>query len=89
VAEASLARGVRGIQQADPGFDPSRIAGYVGMIFRATQQAWTAGEIGPLRDRLTPQLHGEVQARYDRLQGAGRVNHVGEIEIVAMVTEAW
>jgi predicted lipid-binding transport protein (Tim44 family) len=89
VAEASLARGVRTIQRSDPGFDPSRIAGYVGMIFRATQQAWMAGEIGPLRDRLTPELHGEMQAHYDRVQRSGRVNRVAEIEITATVTEAW
>ena len=89
VADSNLARGLREIRESDPGFDPSRIAGYVGMIFRATQQAWMTGEIGPLRDRMTPELHGEMQAQCDRLRHAGRANRIGEIDIAARITEAW
>lgn len=89
MTESSLDRGLRHIRRTDPGFDPSRIAGYVGMIFRTTQHAWMAGDIGPLRDRLTSEMHGAMQAQYDRLQSTGRVNRVAEIEITATVTEAW
>jgi predicted lipid-binding transport protein (Tim44 family) len=89
ISQSSLDRGVRDIRRSDPGFDPSRIAGYVGMIFRTAQDAWMTGDIGPLRDRVTPELHGEMQAQFDRLRSAGRVNRVAEIEITATVTEAW
>ena len=89
MVESSLDRGVRDIRRSDPGFDPSRIAGYVGMMFRTVQDAWMTGDIGPLRDRVTPEMHGEMQAQFERLQRAGRANHVAEIEITAMVTEAW
>ena len=89
VTESSLDRGLRDIRRTDPGFDPSRIAGYVGMIFRTTQHAWMRGDIGPLRDRVTPELYGEMQAQCDRLRRAGHVNRVAEIEITATVTEAW
>jgi predicted lipid-binding transport protein (Tim44 family) len=89
IIESSLDRGVRDIRRTDPGFDPSRFAGYVGMIFRTAQHAWMTGDIGSLRDRVTPEMYGEMQAQCDRLRSAGRVNRVAEVEITATVTEAW
>jgi predicted lipid-binding transport protein (Tim44 family) len=87
--ESSLDRGVRDIRRRDPGFDPSRMAGYVGMMFRTAHDAWTTGDIGPLRDRVTAELHGEMQSQFDRLKSAGQVNRVADIEVTATVTEAW
>jgi len=89
ISESSLDRGVRDIRRTDPGFDASRFHGYIGMIFRTAQQAWMAGDIGSLRDRVTAEIYGEMQAQCDRLRSAGRVNRVAEVEITATVTEAW
>jgi predicted lipid-binding transport protein (Tim44 family) len=89
ISQSSLDRGVREIHRTDPGFDPSRFAGYAGMIFRAAQHAWMTGDFESLRDRVTPEMYGEMQAQCDRLRSAGRVNHVAEVEITATVTEAW
>jgi predicted lipid-binding transport protein (Tim44 family) len=87
--ESSLERGVRTIRQTDARFDPDRFAGYTGMVFRDVQNAWMTRDIGPLRDRLTPEMYGELQARCDRLHEAGRLNRVDGIEIRAEITEAW
>ncbi|HET9489794.1 MAG TPA: Tim44-like domain-containing protein [Methylomirabilota bacterium] len=87
--ESSLERGVRDIRQTDARFDPDRFAGYTGMVFRDVQNAWMTRDIGPLRDRLTPEMYGELQARCDRLHEAGRLNRIDCIEIRAEITEAW
>jgi len=89
LSESSLDRGLRQIRRTDPGFDPSRIAGYIGMVFRTAQGAWMAGDIGPLRDRVTSEMLGAMQAQCDRLRRAGRASRVADIEITATVTEAW
>jgi predicted lipid-binding transport protein (Tim44 family) len=59
------------------------------MMFRDAQRAWMAREIGSLRDRVTPEMYGEMQAQCDRLRSAGRVNRVAELETTATATEAW
>jgi predicted lipid-binding transport protein (Tim44 family) len=89
ITESSLDRGLREIRGTDPGFDPSRFDGYIGMIFRTAQHAWMAGDIGSLRDRVTAEIYGEMQAQCDRLRSAGQVNRVAEVEVTATVTEAW
>jgi predicted lipid-binding transport protein (Tim44 family) len=89
VPEAHLERGLSDIARTDPGFDPSRFTGYAGMTFRATQRAWTTRDFSAVRDRLTPELYAALQAHGDRLRETRRVNHIEDIDVVAMVTEAW
>jgi hypothetical protein len=43
---------------------------------------------GALRDRLTPELHGALQAQCDGLRIDGRANRIDDVEITAIVTEA-
>lgn len=85
----ALDRGVRDIRQTDPGFDPTKFAGYTAMVFRDVHSAWMARDIRSLRDRLTPQIYGELQAHCDRLRKAARSNRVDHVEIRAEITEAW
>ena len=73
----------------DPKFDPARLIGYIEMVFRRTHDARMSGDIGPLRDRVTPQLYGELRAQCEQVGSLGRPRHVEEIEIRAEVTEAW
>jgi predicted lipid-binding transport protein (Tim44 family) len=87
--DPSLDRGVRDIRRTDRGFDPSRFIGYAGMMFRDAQSAWVTRDIESLRDRVTPEMHGELQARCDRLRSTHRATRVEAIEITAEVTEAW
>jgi predicted lipid-binding transport protein (Tim44 family) len=86
---SALARGVRDIRRTDPGFDPARFVGWVGMVFRATQAAWATRDITAVRDRLTPEMFRELHARCDQLQRSGRAARAEQIEIQAAVTEAW
>lgn len=88
-ADPSLERGVRDIRRTDPGFDPERFVGYAAMVFRAAQRAWTARDLAPVRDRLTPELHDALQARCDRVRHSRRINRIEHVEITATVTEAW
>ena len=82
---SDLDRGVQDIRRMDPGFDPVRFAGYTGMMFREAQTAWTIRDIGVLRDRVTPEMYGALQAQCDRLRTTHRVHRAAQIEI----TEAW
>jgi predicted lipid-binding transport protein (Tim44 family) len=87
--DSSLYRGVRDIRRTDAGFDPARFVGYTAMVFRDVQNAWMTRDIGALRDRVTPELYGELQLRCDRLRSARQSNRVDRIEIGAEITEAW
>jgi predicted lipid-binding transport protein (Tim44 family) len=87
--DSSLERGVRDIRRTDAGFDPARFAGYTAMVFRDVQNAGMTRDFGALRDRLTPELYGELQGRCDRLRSARQSNRVERIEIGAEITEAW
>jgi predicted lipid-binding transport protein (Tim44 family) len=87
--DSSLDRGVRDIRRTDSGFDPTRFVGYTAMVFRDVQNAWMTRDIGALRDRVTPELYGELQVRCDRLRSARQSNRVDRIEIGAEITEAW
>jgi predicted lipid-binding transport protein (Tim44 family) len=88
-AGSGFDRGVLDIRRTDPGFDPARFAGYTGMLFRDAQRAWTTRDIGSLRDRVTPEVYGELREQCDRLREAGQANRVERIEITAEITEAW
>jgi predicted lipid-binding transport protein (Tim44 family) len=86
---ASLADGIRDIRRTDPGFDPTRFAGYTGMVFRDAQAAWTTQDLRAVRDRVTPELYVELQAQCSRLRTIGHADRVERIEITAEITEAW
>lgn len=87
--DSSFERGLRDIRRTDPGFDPTRFAGYTGMVFRDAQGAWMTRDIGSLRDRVTPEMYAELQAQCDRLRDTGHANRVERIEITGVITEAW
>jgi predicted lipid-binding transport protein (Tim44 family) len=89
LVESSLDRGVREIRQTDAKFDPARLAGYTGMVFRDVQIAWMTRDIDSLRDRLSPEMYGELQARCGQLRQARQLNRIDGIEIRAEITEAW
>lgn len=86
---SSLDDGIRDIRRTDPGFDPTRFAGYTGMVFREAQAAWTAQDIRAVRDRVTPEMYVELQAQCSQLRNIGHADRVERIEITAEITEAW
>ena len=86
---SSLDEGVRDIRRMDPKFDPARFVGYIAMVFRATHNARMTRDVHSLRDRVTPELYGELQAQCERSASLRQASHVEEIEIRAEVTEAW
>jgi predicted lipid-binding transport protein (Tim44 family) len=88
-AETELERGVRQIRRTDRGFDPARFAGYAGTTLRDVLSARTARTADPLRDRLTPAMYAELQARDDRLRADGRSARFAGVDVDPEVTEAW
>jgi hypothetical protein len=88
-AASNLDRGVSDIRRTDPGFDPTRLAGYTGMLFRNAQAAWATQDIQAVRDRVTPAMYVELQAQCARLRKLGQADRVERIEVTAKVTEAW
>jgi predicted lipid-binding transport protein (Tim44 family) len=89
VVDSSLDRGVRQIRQTDPGFDPSRFAGYAAMMFRDTESALVSRDLGPLRDRVTSEMYGRLQEQRDEIRSRGQTDRVEAIDIVAEITAAW
>lgn len=87
--DSSLDRGVRDIRRTDPGFDPSRFAGYAAMMFRDTHSAWVSRDIAPLQDRVTWEMYDRLQAQCDGIPSTGKADGVEEIDVVAEVTAAW
>jgi predicted lipid-binding transport protein (Tim44 family) len=87
--DSSLDRGLADIRRTDPRFDPSRFAGYAGMVFRDTYAGWMTGDVESLRDRVTPELFAELQARCDRMRNAGHVYRADDVDVVAAITGAW
>jgi predicted lipid-binding transport protein (Tim44 family) len=59
------------------------------MMFRDVKAACGARDAGPLRDRLTPEMHAELQTFCEGLRTAGRSVRVDEVDVGARVTEAW
>ena len=86
---SSLDEGVRDIRRMDPKFDPARFVGYIETVFRATHTARMSRDVSSLRDRVTPELYGELKAQCDRAVSLRHASHVEQIEIRAEVTEAW
>jgi predicted lipid-binding transport protein (Tim44 family) len=86
---SGLEEGVRDIRRMDPKFDPARFVGYIEMVFRATHIARMRRDVPSLRDRVTPELCGELQAQCERLEILRRASHFAQMEIRAEVTEAW
>lgn len=84
-----LERGVEDVRRTDHGFDAARFAGYAGMTFRDVQHAQMARDAGGLRDRLTPAMYVELQARCDRLRTGGRSVRFAAVDVSSEVTEAW
>jgi predicted lipid-binding transport protein (Tim44 family) len=85
-----LDRGLDHIRQMDPGFDAAALAADAAEAFGAVQNAVAAGDVAPLRPRLTPEMSAHLQAQCDGLRRAGRVNRIERIQIErAEVTEAW
>ena len=87
--DSSLDDGLRDIRRMDAKFDPARFTGYIERVFRDIHDARMSRDVGSLRDRVTPQLYGELRARSERSRSLGHASHVEQIEIRAEVTEAW
>jgi predicted lipid-binding transport protein (Tim44 family) len=59
------------------------------MTFQDVHGAAMAGDLTGLRDRVTPAMYVELEARGHRLRDSGRSVHVAAVEVSAEVTEAW
>lgn len=89
-APSDLDRGVGHIRQMDGAFDPVRFAETASDLFFKVQAAWTARDMGSVRDLLTPEMHATLQEQCDRLRAERRVNRLENIAVrSAEVTEAW
>jgi predicted lipid-binding transport protein (Tim44 family) len=85
-----LERGLTHVRQMDPGFDPEGVARSAAEAFRAVQTALGLRDMGPIRDRLTPEMHAVLQGQCDELKGSGRTNHIEQIRIErSEITEMW
>jgi len=89
-AGADLERGLGHIRSMDASFDPAAFAAHAPAVFRAVQGGLAMRDLVSLREELTPEMYGELEAQAERLRTARRTNRVERIEIKRTeVTEAW
>ena len=87
---SDLDRGVGHIRQTDLAFDPARLAQDASQTFFRIQSAWSARDLAPVRDLLTPEMVGVLQADLERLRSQGKANRIENMLMQgAEVTEAW
>jgi predicted lipid-binding transport protein (Tim44 family) len=85
-----LERGLRHVRQMDPGFDAAALAAEAAEAFRVVQAALSAGELEPLRGRLSPEMWTHLSAQSEELGRAGCTNRIERIQVEhAEVAEAW
>jgi predicted lipid-binding transport protein (Tim44 family) len=85
-----LERGLGHIQQMDSAFDLRRFSDTASDVFFRIQAAWTARDMGAVRDVLTPEMYETLQKECERLRAEQRINRLENIAVRAVqVTEAW
>jgi predicted lipid-binding transport protein (Tim44 family) len=85
-----LDRGLGHVRQMDPGFDAAGLAADAAEVFRGVKTALAAGDLEPLRSRLSSEMWSDLQAQCGALRRAGHTNRIERIQIGrAEVTEAW
>jgi predicted lipid-binding transport protein (Tim44 family) len=87
---SDLDRGMGHIRQTDLAFDPARLAQDASQSFFRIQSAWSARDLTPVRDLLTPEMADSLQADLERLRAQGQTNRIENMLMQgAEVTEAW
>jgi predicted lipid-binding transport protein (Tim44 family) len=87
---SDLDRGIGHIRQMDPSFDPARFGELATDIFFKIQGAWTARDLRPVADLLTPEMSSSLERDCDRLRAERRINRLENIAVrQAVATEAW
>ena len=87
---SDLERGLGHIRQMDSAFDPRRFTETATDVFFTIQAAWTARDMGAVRDVLTPEMYETLQKDCERLRAERRVNRLENIAVRTVeVTEAW
>ncbi len=90
VETTDLAQGTAHIRQMDPSFNPEVVADVARGMFMEVQAAVQRRELAAVRERLTTEMFGVLQAQIDKLKGLRQTNIVDGIEIRgAEVSEAW
>jgi predicted lipid-binding transport protein (Tim44 family) len=88
--DEDLDRGIAAIRSMDAGFTPLRFAGLARDMFVRVQSAWSTRDLGPVRDALTDEMAGSLEADLARLRDARRVNRLDKLTVdTAEPTEAW
>ena len=89
-AVSDLERGLGHIRQMDSAFDPGRFTETAADVFFNIQAAWTARDMGSVREVLTPEMYETLQKEGERLRVERRVNRLENIAVRTVeVTEAW
>jgi predicted lipid-binding transport protein (Tim44 family) len=87
---SEIERGLGHIRQMDGAFDPDALVGQARDTFFDVQAGITARDMRTLKDRITPEMFGDLQRQCDDLRAAHRTNRVERIDVRrAEITEAW
>lgn len=79
--DQELARGMEHIRQMDPSFEWERFRQQATDIFFAVQAAWSKRDMGRVRDLLTQEMFGALQAQVDEMRAQGKVNRLENVAL--------
>ena len=89
-AGGDVERGVSHIRSMDASFDPDALTTIARGVFAEVQRAIGMRDVGPVRDKLAPEMYDVFRTQCDRLRSARQSNRIEQIDVRrAEVSEAW
>jgi predicted lipid-binding transport protein (Tim44 family) len=83
-------RGLGHMRQMDPTLNPDALVAAARQTFTDVQAAVSTKDLARVRERVTPELYGELQQQVDEMRAARRTNRVERAQIrQSQITEAW
>ena len=73
----------------NPDFDPQKIITWANALYIKLQETWTAGNIEPVRDNLTPEFFNIMHKRLNALISKNQTDYTDDITILQTNLKGW
>ena len=87
-AEARL-RSCYDLSGVDPLFDPAKVEERLANIYVKIQNAWTDGDMEPVRPYFEDALFAQFERQLNALKSQGLVNHVDNVAVLECTARGW
>ena len=73
----------------NPDFDPQKIITWANSLYIKMQETWTAGNIEPVRENLTPEFFNIVNKRLSALNAKNQTDYTDDITVLDTNIRGW